>query len=281
MEFKCITLSPKTMKSLLPERVIMFLSDKGTVVYGAVEDDIISGILVFIASKDSGRYRKLWYYNVLDRPDRADVFVGLFSYAIEDLRKHGIKVIITKFFGNAGEEIFFYDVFDHFGFLPTLIDGKVLTYRAGDLLDTAFAAKKESLAKLKADCIPLKEMPEIALRRFIRASEEDGRKYDFDLFDENFSMFYFDDDKIQGFMAFVKGKKESYALWDEYFTEEAENGYVIPVMLSCLLDNLEKYSTIDGKVVLHTPRANIYRGFKSLFGEPVSELLMYEMIKIL
>ncbi len=266
MNIQSVDLDKEQLKKVLPEKVYGILSNKGTYVFAALEEEKMLGIALIETSSRDEEFI-IQYMSLLDSNDES-ILTQLVEHIENVCVETGCGKMVCRVSGNSEYMDMCDRVLSGLSYDVTFNKGHHMVYNLKTIKDTLFFNKLEQLKPIMAKVKCYNELDMKLLSQFrdkIKKTRIVSDNYAPDLV---FAQYYISDGEIKGFMDIKEVEEGVLLLTDSYVEADIKDKYIAPAMIASAVKVTNSFLPDDSVLMLQTFTNNMYAGINACFGEP-------------
>lgn len=278
MEFSIVKVSESQTANLFPAQIRGIAPLGQTFV--AWDDENVAALALVTAASD---FKDEYVLNYLaPRPGYGIKEVeALLNFVEESCKDLGIGSFVCSLSGSFEELIDIHRVLKRKGYIPIVLNGHRLAYQKVYLEQSPFFNQISKVEPLLKYVKTYNELDKKQIEKFSSIIKRTGRASGLNTPDLVFGRFFIENDEIAG-MLDMREISPRVLFVSEIFTHATQNSkLVLPAMLGSAMLATRMLMDEDTVIILQIYSENLCGSFKSVFGEPDSEDMIFEYIKTL
>lgn len=273
-----INLSEEQEKTLLPPGVRGLLKKNDTTVFAVLDrKDILALAVVTTAEAGLAKYC-IRYLRLYD-----ESFIEVIGSILEEIenacRQNGSKLLAVRIIeDSSAHKQANYMLIKH-DYTPVQLNGKFLIYSFSDIVETEFFKKVENFEIVKKCVKFYRQIDKKQLVDLRDKLKESDANSNFEKPDLIFGRFFVMDGEIKGYMDMREIYPGILMLYDVYVEKSKKAKNAFPMMLASVIQLTQAMMPKDTIIMLPLYAEHLYKGFKTVFGDPVVEQGIYEYVK--
>lgn len=278
MDIQLLDLEPEKLSELVPEKVRKEFSGN-IYTFCALDGEEIIGIAVFEATSKKNINVALKYIFVHPEYRLSGIASQLVTEGCDALMSAGAKYVKATCIGSKEELSFAKPLFLSLGFISTISDGQVLTYRLSELKKCVLSTRLDKMKPLMDKVEYISKIQKKTLRTFGNEMASKNQPFNPEGFDKFFARFYVDNNEIKGYMNLCEVAENIVVLKDVFLDNSSpESKFYLPAMLASMLK--VSFPVMPDETIFHLYiyNENHLTGIKTVFGDTMAEEFIEEYL---
>lgn len=279
MEIKLLNITEKKAEEILPGRVQGLIGQPNTLVFGAMEGKELFGVAIATQVSPTS-----FCINHIAKSEDSDegVYELLLTNMENVFRDNGARSIVVKIVGAPQEVMETHRVFNTAGFIPTALNGHLITYSLEQIVNTQFydLISKGKVQKYFTRIKTHRQLSKQQMEELLKALKSKKQQGTFNP-DKKSSRYYILKDKICGYIDASFDGENAFLIKDIYAPYNKEDKFALPTLMASVIVEMKEACDEKGTLLITVYKKDIYNWFKSFFTESVSEENIFEYVKVM
>lgn len=285
LKAKILNIANDMAGQILPARIAGLIGSPTTFCLGVIESGTIAKDTLLGMAVVSRQSETSYAINYLKKsPDSGDeVYETLLDEIENHLRLNRAKSIVARIIDTPYNLIEAVNALDTAGFVPVNLKGHFLTYSYKQILGTPFHQLIDS-GKIQKYYSKVKNYDELDSRQIsllsgvLKSQTSYGKTF---APNKQGSKYYVTDNEVRGMVDVIREGEASFFIKSIYFSPGKESKIILPTLMASVLTDMYDYCNDNGVLSASIYNKAVYNWFQSAFGVGITDLNIFEYVKIL